>query len=103
MSAPKFTPGPWKLTRNPHGEVHYCSVHVIDERGCADTIADIHLHYNANSHLIAAAPDLFEALCRITQAATKCEMYDTPPQAESIEWADIEKALMALAKARGEV
>ena len=60
----QHTPGPWVTDRNQHGECH-----VMDEFGIA--IADMAVDYSsikkieeheANARLIAAAPELLEAL-----------------------------------------
>lgn len=50
--ATRFTPGPWRIEREPY-------IHVRSDAGCvmaADYTTD------ENARLIAAAPDLFEAL-----------------------------------------
>jgi hypothetical protein len=82
MTERKWTPGPWSigsdLTFGPNG----WGVGVIVAANTGDTIAD--------AHLIAAAPDLYEALDALYES-------DTPPDFEL--WM---KAKAALAKARGE-
>ena len=82
MKDTKFTPGPWGV--NTGGEV-VCDVNdfqwvMAQSRGDDDL---------ANAHLIAAAPELYEALADLVQA------FDGEPG-----WGP---ARAALAKARGEV
>ena len=59
MSAPAFTPGPWQYLRSPSGPIrvgpsHNCTVAVAPFPPAGDQ--------EANVRLIAAAPELFEAL-----------------------------------------
>lgn len=95
MSKPKFTPGPWfSVTRLSGSENHHgfkicgndgwalAEVMPVDEDG---------IEGKANAHLIAAAPELYEAL-------ETCLLYGAMT---GDDWA-IFKAETALAKARGE-
>jgi PAS domain-containing protein len=52
------TPGPWEISKNEAGELDIC------EAGAGNMIADLAKCKNAeaNARLIAAAPDLLEAL-----------------------------------------
>ena len=95
MSGP-YTPGPW-LCQTPHedgsitiigdnlgglvGAAHCWPTEV--ETGGSDRV-------RANARLIAAAPELLEALE---------ELFDDPGKIHSIRWTD--KAAAAIAKARG--
>ena len=78
----KFTPGPWKCV----GTLVYFSNNAggIDLRACPDS--------EANARLIAAAPDLLEALEAII--ASECRQPDV-----GCAWT---KARAAIARARGE-
>jgi hypothetical protein len=55
------TPGPWEISKNEAGELDIC------EAGAGNMLADLAKCKNAeaNARLIAAAPDLLEAL-RVT-------------------------------------
>ena len=62
MSEINFTPGPWKIKEHDMGEFIYCS------QGYPLALPCDRPEHNANSHLIAAAPDLYEALERCLEA-----------------------------------
>ena len=96
MSETKFTPGPWEVRR---GEPW------VIAKAYGNMKSVVHLNYpitqseeqQANAHLIATAPELYETLEAIIAR------WDTPL------WKDIEptavfigKGRAALAKARGE-
>jgi len=88
VSDTKFTPGPWiahetGLARSgvPEHEIHW-----TDDGEC---VAEI-VHGIANAQLIAAAPELYEAL-------TRCKF-----DSLNMTFADLEFCKAAMAKARGE-
>ena len=64
MSEAKFTKGPWKVVDNGHFlQISFPwenNPNVID-RYCR-SVADIHNNDTANANLIAAAPDMYDAL-----------------------------------------
>lgn len=94
---PKFTPGPWEVGELDRG-FGRGSLCVQDQHGFIAKMPGDHLWSEslANAHLIAAAPDLYEAL-RGCMAA--CELQG----ADSAEFFDARNsAYAALAKARGE-
>ena len=120
MSETKFTPGPWKwkgedyrggwgwqLLVGPNGEGLICGEdsdgpyqHLkafvpIDPKYC-ETAPRVHV-LEANAHLIAAAPELYEALENLTRLANFPKEASYKEVFES--WG---KARAALAKARGE-
>ncbi len=93
MSKPNHTPGPWEHTGQGDivgkedngyglGYVDVCSVYLRTVRG----------RTNANARLIAAAPDLLEALSEIINDGGKFVMTNETHR----------KARAAIAKARGE-
>jgi len=66
MSKPAFTPGPWSLSE----KYHSVNVRAVDGPYVADCNASAAIGWEtkqANAHLIAAAPDMYEAL-RTTSA-----------------------------------
>lgn len=111
---PKFTPGPWTLTKN--GEV-LCGeavpiprieiAEVFDEVGHSYFVASNAVpgdsHYDA--HLIAAAPDLYEALENVRNLISEGAEHGF--NYNEGDWADRlfksqAKSSAALRKARGE-
>ena len=93
MSAPKFTPGPWEVRvwDGDHWPIWRTSIAEKNGKGHALFISAKHApNVPANAHLIAAAPDLYEALC------------DMVSDRECLSEATIDFAKRALAKARGE-
>ena len=95
MSAPAFTPGPWQYLRSPSGPIrvgpsHNCTVAVAPFPPTGDQ--------EANARLIAAAPELFDALNALVNAVSpddndkSCEPYFRPA---------LKAARTALAKAQG--
>lgn len=93
MSEPKFTPGPWKLVaRRDYCDEFECWLHPIN----------LHIHdkiSDADVHLIAAAPELYEALEDMHRTQLNNNRHD-PDDYENTEQCLRVKA--ALAKARGE-
>ena len=86
----KFTKGPWGIEYGEDSDL----IHVgyIDERGIMPSVV-VSLHDESNAHLIAAAPDLYEAL----EYCIDClgDEFALPNDC-------IDEAMNALAKARGE-
>lgn len=99
MSAPKFTPGPWSITA---GRIATNEISATSPRGKSKVIARCSASWSgqeiasANAALIAAAPDLHEALqgCLNFLENTESELGIKLPSADA--------ARAALAKARGE-
>lgn len=106
MSAPGFTPGPWRVMEPnawwPGVEASDVSIVVWDapktEKDARDSEVGVqgndHEEALANAHLIAAAPDLFEALEAVVAA-----FFASDP---SVHERAMHKATAALTKARGE-
>lgn len=105
--APQHTPGPWDCSSNPSNT---CEVIRSPVRPAAK-IAEVHSYdgrlpnkgeRKANAHLIAAAPDMFEALQHLAELYAEVAL-DVLGLAD-VEIADhLRKADAALARARGEV
>jgi hypothetical protein len=91
MGAPSFTPGPWMLTAMGGQTL----VHVETER-----VARVFTRNGiANARLIAAAPELYEAL---SEVVTLLEGWHRLNFADEIQQQGVRLAKRALAKARGE-
>jgi len=108
MADTKFTPGPWEW-ETPLGDDCYSIVQAGVETHKWQFIAHISVgkpeegefprrQCKANAQLIAAAPELYEALYRLVR---DCEIAGLQEQAGFDCWINMANA--ALAKARGEV
>lgn len=89
------TPGPWFVKVNPiwHAVRSYNSDYVAEHiRGASDA------QRAANARLIAAAPDLLEALKRAVKVIHELSDYD-PKGGNDLDYADFTQA--AIAKAEG--
>lgn len=98
----EHTPGPWTYSTDDHnrGRIYANGLWIgttwkADENGAAIPAIE-------NARLIAAAPDLLEALARLCKHATECEMHGEPSQVDGIEWNDVLAARAVIAKAVGE-
>ncbi len=93
MSETKWTPGPWELA-----DKYNCTdVRAVDGPYVADCNASAAIDWRtkeANARLIAAAPELYEALENLRK------LYDTDEGCRSMP--EYQAAIAALAKARGE-
>lgn len=86
----KHTPGPWNVAKFNRRIVEIGDVIVCSVAGCFDShLFPSEAQCEANTHLIAAAPDLYEAL---EIAIMRMENLGC----------DVESEKAALAKARGE-
>lgn len=114
MSEVKGTPGPWRCNDN---EGSYRTLILgNDEKGQTHTIAEVYEQYDdthqehPHARLIAAAPELLEALQEFIGWATDCEeLFDhrTYGESESLSadegWAGLKDlARAAIAKALGQ-
>ena len=103
MSETKFTPGPWYLeagyeNSNPGDFDEYWQVHDGQDAIVCSSSFCMAGNKEANAHLIAAAPELYEALVDVMAEISSLGNIDyhfggTGP---------FDKARAALAKARGE-
>lgn len=97
MSEAKFTPGPWmKHLYN----LRIGSMVSFGDISKGETVAIVMAQKSqpngeGNAHLIAAAPDLFEALARLVDNVKDYETWQRPCLA-------LDEAIAALSKARGE-
>lgn len=102
MSAPKFTPGPWSTHREGHSTVYVDAPlggGVLQEVAACGPTAEGAEQQDANARLIAAAPELYEALEAVELA---CRMGIPPGEVLSLNSTIRLAARAALAKARGE-
>lgn len=90
----KHTPGPWKIAGDHSSD---CDIWVVNPI-TSETICSLHLCANpeANSRLIAAAPELLEVL-----TAAKAHMENPYPSGDDLSHI-LTRADAAIAKARGE-
>lgn len=86
----KHTPGPWSITNG--------TILGSDGVGVTRPISRFDGAADANAHLIAAAPDLYEACKKLAMLSSGAE--DDDAYAE-VPWSVIEDARAALAKAEG--
>ena len=97
MTDTKFTPGPWHATHTDPAEGYDCWWITADPmKNGEKEVATVncgypHAKHEANAHLIAAAPDLYEWLER---CLAMVEHGEGPPNWDGIR--------AVLAKARGE-
>ena len=110
MTEPKFTPGPWGnvdfALSNEIGTLKNPLIAVVQSRHC-----DSPDELRANAHLIAAAPELYEALeeCAIDlkewilgRYPEESLKYPSIKKDFELDISIVDKAFSALAKARGE-
>ena len=98
---PKWTPGPWAATSEDNGEWDiYSESWDIATVAARAGMEDPNGRSDANAHLIAAAPDLAEALKNLI--ARYDEVVTTPDCSCGQDDHDVTMARAALAKARGE-
>lgn len=104
MSGENWTPGPWVTKRD--GDFVTMSGHDLAWTDFAEVVVRIHGEPTddpegiANAHLIAAAPELYEALKDVLRSARKDFM--TGPEGD-IEFREAySEAFATLRKARGE-
>ena len=89
MTEPKFTPAPWFITAN---KLNVKNVN-LDKLICFTSNETTYNESEANANLIAAAPDLYEALVGVLK------LWDATIGSEEDA---IKQARKAIAKARGE-
>lgn len=120
MSETKFTTGPWEVEYDGsdiEGSFTLRMETAIEDPGCHDAVHSIELYdgiweeegeeqfseAKANTHLIAAAPEIYEALSRMMLwAETIHSLYPHHERDGGSVSADLAMARSVLAKARGE-
>ena len=95
----KHTPGPWTPDRDPRIGMEW-NIHILDQRGhaicfMAHSDGASNERDEANAVLVAAAPDLLEALKQIEPILTR--MYG--PQAAELPPMQVVRAAIAKAEA----
>lgn len=114
MSKPDtHTPGPWRLDRDYDANEGHIGITSADGprewRGLAQVVVDLegdpYTEGEANAHLIAAAPDMAEALEMLLQYEPVREEFRPDNKGDNLfvmARTDWERARAALRKARGE-
>ena len=76
MTKPKYTPGPWEVINefNVYGKGHRL-VAACGGRSQNYDVENNHIEKVASAHLIAAAPDMYEALKQICNDCDPAEKY----------------------------
>lgn len=103
MNAPaKHTPGPWHILRSTYAAKQHHAVEVNDKSGqtvaySLNFVARFKDEGEANAHLIAAAPELLEALEEATESECRSWCEQGGPHRPSCD-----KRRALIAKARGE-
>lgn len=96
----KFTPGPWFINRSEMGIHKYVEARIgggmIQEVACCGP-TELHEQSDANARLIAAAPELYEALLTARKELAGL------PHSLGYEITHMPAIDLALAKARGDV
>jgi len=98
VSAPEFTPGPWKAVKWVGGPRYITAQHMVI---AVISVRDEPEQGAADANLIAAAPEMYEALWLVTRAHDSFKTFmgqhwDGDPLADACE-----VARAALAKATG--
>jgi hypothetical protein len=112
MSA--HTPGPWDLTPGPHGDpdVDDCDFIIYESRAAGDAVAAVVGPVRtgtteANARLIAAAPELLDALKAAVRTIRTWHGLGTTGGAEQLLWElyqaspEMKRINAAIAKAEG--
>ena len=93
MTDTQHTPGPW-VTKGPH---------IMEAGPSFNWVASVQVsnmpEWEANARLIAAAPELLEALQDLAEEAAR-SVYPQPDKPDSA-WAKLVRARAAIAKATG--
>lgn len=102
MTEPKWAPGPWEVDEDYRPGMSW-NRHIVygsdrENRVCFMSHSDGRApeRDRANAHLIAAAPELYEALLHIA------DEIETDGGVDTSDWLNMAAARAALAKARGE-
>lgn len=103
-----FTPGPWGVDGTFVDAKDDCEIHPVADCSCNHTCRSEE-EQRANARLIAAAPDLYEALSHLVAMIGDCSCHEayksrslTDPTCSFCNY-EAEDARTALARARGDV
>jgi hypothetical protein len=94
----KHTPGPWKINRHGYESLYACHEFVEGDSGigvCGIWHPESHREQDANARLIAAAPELLEALKQVVA-------WMDAPGDSAFGDAQLQTARDAISKATGE-
>ena len=98
MNEPKYTPGPYKVQQWSDCYTIFTDHPDYSGRSIADTVGDMP-HDEINAQLLAAAPELLEALQNIVGTYNDSERWTQGDEPEPVE---IQAARAAIAKATGD-
>lgn len=95
----KWTPGPWQVVEGSESG-HCCFDYSVTSplKGGCNVVAEVFCGFAPDAHLIAAAPEIYEALVAVLDAVCYIRGIDIDFYARD----EIKVARKALAKARGE-
>jgi hypothetical protein len=106
MSGAKFTPGPWVVKKDDWGIRVQCKESVSGLSFAFTPICEIYQEEDTggidDANLIAAAPDMYEALEAISGSGCFCSLSIGNPMTGGNHSDACKKATAALKKARGE-
>lgn len=108
----KHTPGPWTLGEAEHGDLGYTGHGIYAARPGGEPWETVWLgqahgvhvrvpleYVEANARLLAAAPDMLQALCELVAEADEHPGWEGHPHAHTVGF---EMARAAIAKATGD-
>lgn len=101
MSEHRFTAGPWRVNTGGSQMCDPGTTICFAEGVGVFSDADYHGDKLADAHLIAAAPELLEALARLLKWVEPIAGDNRDKAAEAEEIASVEQARAAIAKATG--
>lgn len=94
----KHTPGPWEIWPFKHAGAY--SVSPVGKTDAEDVVAD-KIHNESNARLIAAAPELLEALRETLESLRVWQEQYDPDATDEVTDQTIRRGSLAIARAEG--